>query len=73
MQHFNIEGERGMGLRPWDVEEGQTEGQRNVLRRANEILGFAQRVYYISNICACCMKFIHSTRESEMPRHVRQG
>ena len=41
MQHSTIEGQRGMGLIPWDVEEGHTEGQRAVLRRANEILGFA--------------------------------
>ncbi|MCJ1250967.1 hypothetical protein MMC30_008197 [Trapelia coarctata] len=42
IQHSTIEGQRGMGLRPWDVEEGHSKGQRAVLRRANEILGFAQ-------------------------------
>lgn len=41
MQHSNIDGQRAMGLRPWEVEEGHTEGERAVLQRANEILGFA--------------------------------
>ena len=41
-RNFGVEGLRGMGLERWDAEaKGVRGGERRMLERANEILGFA--------------------------------
>lgn len=37
----NAEGMRAMGLARWNVDDAETEGEREVMHRANSILGFS--------------------------------
>jgi hypothetical protein len=40
MKWVGEEGMRAMGLMPFEAEGAQTEGEREVVREGNEVLGF---------------------------------